>query len=259
MQSKWVRKLAHLAQESRREYLRQSASRKLANRLRSETSTYIVQRGPFQGIELSEEGWDEWTFVPKVLGSYESELHISFNFVLSRGYSKILNIGAAEGYYAVGLAKKLPDTTIYAFEKDEKRRSICQRNAVTNNVDNRIHIDGYCGKDRLQSFGLDSECFVLCDIEGVERDLLDPDKVAGLREADILVEIHDNAENVENTLGEEMYDRFSNTHQVIPITKRSRDVEGYEELEFLEWDEKEIALSEHRTLRNGWMFLKSRD
>jgi hypothetical protein len=247
-----------VAQESRKEYLRQSASCKLADHLDT-SSSFMVRRGPFQGIQLSEDGWNEWTFMPKVLGSYESELHRSFSFVLRRGYSTILNIGAAEGYYAVGLAKKLPDATIYAFEKDDERRSILEKNVAMNGVTDRIYIAGLCDRDRLQSSDLDTDCFVLCDIEGAEKHLLDPEEIPGLRRVDILVELHDNDPTASETIGETMHDRFGDTHQIIPITTRARYPSRYEELEILEWDEKEIALSEHRTLRNGWVFLKSKN
>ena len=255
----WVRKLAHLVQESRRAYLRQSASRKLADQLRSTRATFIVRRGPFQGIELTEEGCDTWTFMPKVLGSYECELHVSFRYVLDRSYSKILNIGAAEGYYAVGLAKNIPAATVYAYEQDERRRSICRKNATINDVSDRVHTRGVCDSSELQSVELDSDSFVLCDIEGAERHLLDPEKVTGLQSADILLELHDNDRGATDTLGEEIYKRFNATHQVIPITKRPRYPDEYTEIQALEWDERPVALSEHRFLRNGWIFLKRRD
>jgi len=258
MQFGWMRKFVQVAQESRKEYLRQSASLKLANHLHTSASCFTVQRGPFQGILLSDEGWNEWTFMPKVLGSYESELHESFSVVLDRGYSTILNIGAAEGYYAVGLAKKLPETTIHAFEKDEERRSLCRTNAAINEVADRIHVSGLCDGDRLRSYDLRDDCFILCDIEGAEKHLLNPQEIPGLQEADILVELHDNDRTASKTLGETLFDRFSDTHHVVPITTRRRYPSDFEELGILDWDEKEIALSEHRTLRNGWFFLTSK-
>src|SRR5215207_138666 len=63
-----------------------------------------VRRGPFAGMRYPREAVAATTVVPKLLGSFELELHPVLDEVLDRGCSTILNIGSAEGYYAVGLA-----------------------------------------------------------------------------------------------------------------------------------------------------------
>jgi hypothetical protein len=48
--------------------------------------------------------------IPKLLGCYEAELHGVIACALNTTYDTIIDIGCAEGYYAVGLALHFPDT-----------------------------------------------------------------------------------------------------------------------------------------------------
>ena len=54
--------------------------------------------------------------VPKLIGSYEEEVHLIIEEIIRRRYSIVVNIGCAEGYYAVGFALRIPDAIVYAFD-----------------------------------------------------------------------------------------------------------------------------------------------
>ena len=56
--------------------------------------------------------------VPKLIGSYEEEVHPIIEEIIRRRYSIVVNIGCAEGYYAVGFALRIPDAIVYAFDVD---------------------------------------------------------------------------------------------------------------------------------------------
>src|SRR4051794_40351820 len=64
-----------------------------------------VQTGPFAGLEFARAS-AEGCHVPKLLGCYERELHGLVEAAVADGYDDIVNIGCAEGYYAVGLARR---------------------------------------------------------------------------------------------------------------------------------------------------------
>ena len=56
---------------------------------------------------------------PKLIGTYEKELNIIIEGVLAKNpqlIDGVVNIGAAEGYYAVGLAQRLKNVYVTAFE-----------------------------------------------------------------------------------------------------------------------------------------------
>ena len=67
----------------------------------------VVQSGPFKGMQFVSHS-SEGCHVPKLLGSYEQELHVHIEAAIARGYGHVVNIGVAERYYAVGLAIRMP-------------------------------------------------------------------------------------------------------------------------------------------------------
>ncbi len=89
--------------------------------------------------------------MPKLLGSYESELHATLEELLAHEYTAVVDVGCAEGYYAVGLGLRLRNAAIYAFDTNPRARSACAEMAKLNGVDSRIHIGGMCDKNVLRS------------------------------------------------------------------------------------------------------------
>jgi methylase of polypeptide subunit release factors len=82
--------------------------------------------------------------LPKLPGSYESEVHAALEMLLKQDYSTIVDIGCAEGYYAVGLALRLPNARICALDTDSRARDSCAEMARLNCVDGRIQIGSFC-------------------------------------------------------------------------------------------------------------------
>lgn len=146
-----------------------------------------VLSGPFQGmryLNLIIGG----SITPKWLGSYEAELHPILNSLDLSRYTTLINIGSAEGYYAVGLARLQPQLPVYAFDVNPYARRSLKQIAAVNNLRSIVQ-GGYCTASQLQEFT--QQCaLVICDIEGYESELLDPAQIGNLRNADILVEIH---------------------------------------------------------------------
>src|SRR5689334_20931338 len=62
----------------------------------------VVCRGPFHGMRLSRRK-TTGALIARALGSYERELHPALETIISRGYAVVADVGAAEGYFAVGL------------------------------------------------------------------------------------------------------------------------------------------------------------
>ena len=119
-------------------------------------------------------------------------------------------MGAADGYYAVGLARRCPAATVHAFEADPGARELLARAAAANGV--VIRIEGAASPDDLR--GLDGRALVVIDCEGCEATLLDPAQVPFLRTATIVAELHDFAVA---GIGEKITGRFAATHDVTMI------------------------------------------
>lgn len=81
---------------------------------------FKIIQGPFKGMQYPHIDITESALVPKIAGAYESHLHSIVEKVIATNYSDIIDVGCAEGYYAVGFAKRMPLTTIHAFDINKK-------------------------------------------------------------------------------------------------------------------------------------------
>ena len=148
-----------------------------------------VRSGPFAGMNL--EGACS-PIGPKVLGTYEMELGALIESIARGDVQHVVNAGAADGFYAVGLLRHLPAARATAFEMLTSFHAHIDKLARVNGVRGRLAIHGVCDSSALSSALKHGErTLVIMDVEGAERDLLDVARTPGLRHAQILVEIHD--------------------------------------------------------------------
>src|SRR5262245_2169669 len=66
-----------------------------------------IRGGPFAGMAYLD-GVSEGSFIARLLGVYEAELHPHLDAIMADGIDCVIDIGCAEGYYAVGLAYRYP-------------------------------------------------------------------------------------------------------------------------------------------------------
>ncbi len=219
-----------------------------------------VLAGPFQGMRyFNRVVWGPIT--PKWLGSYEQQLHGIVRSTPNRGYARIVDIGAAEGYYAVGLARLSPNMPVHAFDIDPHARKLQRELAQLNHVDNLI-IGKLCSHATLVDL-LQAKTFVMCDIEGAEAELLDPVAVPNFTRADILVEVHPTRDLTMEQVRQRLIDRFSPTHYITEIQAYDRT-----QLDLAAWqaavqnrlspDELTKALNEHRSLAQTWLWIEAK-
>lgn len=222
-------------------YKRFSRYNRLANRLiRAQGLT--VSHGPFTGMAYIRRISSGSQFIPKLLGSYECEIHQAIMDIISRKPKAIIDVGCAEGYYAVGFARSLPDTKIYAYDIDVKARQLCSELAQLNGVAERIIIRGECHRNDLRTLPLEGSV-ILSDCEGYELELLDPQEVPLLAKATLLVELHD---FVKPGLAETVLSRFQESHAISLIPVQERNGSAYRILEGLKPSLKFLALNEGR-------------
>jgi len=97
-------------------------------------SDLTVRSGPFAGLRYPSEASVGSTLLPKLLGSYEQELHGVVEQLDHAKYTAIVDIGCAEGYYAVGLAKRIESIPVFAYDTDPTSRQLCLDMASRNDV-----------------------------------------------------------------------------------------------------------------------------
>src|SRR5450432_1000849 len=102
-----------------------------------------VLAGPFAGMIYVEQSVGS-LLLPKLVGSYECEIKNIVEEICTGDYDTIIDVGSAEGYYAVGFARRMSDVRIVAFESEVKGRKLCKKMAAINNIENRITQRGSC-------------------------------------------------------------------------------------------------------------------
>lgn len=181
-----------------------------------------VGSGLFGGMPYIEESHGS-VFLPKLLGTYELELASIIEGWSDDRFQRIVIAGAAEGYYAVGLARRFSKAKLVAFEPYPEARAALVRLAERNQCADRIEVHGICHCSSLaDTLGGDASTFLLVDIEGGEALLLDPRMVPALNRITMLVEIHEFAfPGIEALLRA----RFVSTHAITRIDACERTID----------------------------------
>ena len=105
-----------------------------------------VAYGIFKGMKLSNNiWWGKFDIATKLLGQYE--LHILDKIIdLSDEFETFIDIGAADGYYAVGAVFSNLYSKSICFEISEFGRQVIEENSTINQVSNKIQIHGIATK-----------------------------------------------------------------------------------------------------------------
>jgi hypothetical protein len=175
-----------------------------------------VAAGPFAGMRLDYERFPVHAS-PKFLGTYEQELHGVIEKAIQLRPMCVLNIGCAEGFYAVGLAMRLKSAQVFAADADPKALSATMKNAELNGVSARVHPIAIVKPHRLSRYLRADASLLVMDCEGAEFSLLDPANDPILGRANILVEIHPEFGNKH-----EIIQRFVQTHSITEISPSVR-------------------------------------
>jgi len=150
-----------------------------------------VRAGPFRGMKYIDHS-SEGCHIPKILGCYEHELQPFFEAAIATGYEDVVNVGCAEGYYAVGLALRMPQTRVHAYDIDPSARKMCERVAGQNAVATRVRVAEAFTSATFREFAGRRALFLI-DVEGSERDLIAAAPGAELAGFDFIIECHDAA------------------------------------------------------------------
>ena len=178
-----------------------------------------VLGGPFRGMHYVSESIGS-VLLPKTLGCYELELQPIIERYLSRKAGQFIDVGAAEGYYAVGLASRCPASRVVAFEALESGRNVLRRLAELNGVSGRVDVHEFCAADTFER-AVSASCpdLIIMDVEGGENELLRQQVLPLLEKSDLIVELHP---WICPTIESDLKDRFARTHQAGVISTRPR-------------------------------------
>lgn len=218
----------------------------------------VVLHGPFKGLQFNTINSEASANYAKLLGSYEEEIHPFIQTVLQRNYETIINIGSDNGYYAVGLATKMPAVKLVAFETNKKAwialKSVAEQNGVAAQIEQRSLFTAA----QVQEFAHQKRNLFIIDCEGAEKDIFVKNNIMGLQNADFIIELH---VHLYPELETYFRDLFSSTHHInivnsIPdFLKASQS--KYPEIAHLNFDLKHFITAEREVFMQ-WIFLSSK-
>jgi len=214
-----------------------------------------VMQGPMQGLDYVATA-SEGCLAARLIGCYEQPLLPFIEDAIGTDYINVVNIGCADGYYAVGMARRMPKSKMWAYDINPAAQDACRQLAQKNEVSDRIEIGALFGPENFAQFS-NEKTLVMCDIEGAEQELLDPQLAPDLVGMDIIVESH---ECIISGLTQTLLDRFSKTHEIKLIKdtgQRQFKVlpEGYKNWANLD---QLVATWEWRSGPTPWMVMKSK-
>lgn len=242
-----------LSRMERRFYLRHvRAVRADAGRHAFKATDGTVAKGLFAGMKIDQRlSWGDDLY-STIGGQYERELQPILARAFALDYRRFVDIGCANGYYAIGAARAMRGADVFAFDIDAEARRATERNARLNDVADRVRVEGAADYailgERLRG---DGSAFLLSDIEGAELDLLDPARCPALLDADLLIELHGDM----TAAIAEFARRFGAGHSLHVVSRSWRSPFEDDHAAFAIEDDAWIAVSEGRGfVRRNWLF-----
>jgi hypothetical protein len=240
-------------------YQRKRKSRRVVEQRLRQQGDYPceVMRGPFKGMRFPDPECYIDSRFEKVFGAYEHELFpvIASLPDMPARIERVIVLGASDGFYAVGLGLLLPETSVIAFEMLEVRRRTLAAVAELNGVADRVIIHGMATSESLRLALTLGRSLVFCDVDGAERELLDPENTPELRGACILVETHD---CFVKGVCDQLKSHFAPSHVIKEIFMNGPDFGFLPELAGLPMHEVDAMVGSDRPMLQTWLWMTPR-
>lgn len=223
---------------------RNLAHRRLTSQI-GEICGYTVHGGPYKGMKYfgpKQIPMVDRSPIPRLIGSFEQEIHPWIESLIAEAPERIVHIGAASGFHAVGLAMRLPRSRSVVFDTLIPARKACVALARQNGVEDRIDMRGFCGTEGMLGIDL-AGALVFSDCGGAEVSILDPNLYPSLRQATMIVETHD---ALDNRITPILRQRFTKSHAIEVRQAIIRDPLKYPFLAELAPSNAQLALDEER-------------
>lgn len=217
----------------------------------------VIAHGPFAGQLLPEViHWGHADLAAMILGVYEQEILTELTKAPPKRQSLLINIGAADGYYAIGLIRGGYFARAVCYEMEALGQETIRQAAARNSVKDQIEVRGKASVELWSTFDDTELCdaTVLCDIEGGEYEVFNREVFKALRHCKIIIETHRWAET-ESRNTRSLAQESSSTHQTRLITMGARDLSSFPELSALDDTARWLMCSEGRPYRMEWLCL----
>ena len=221
---------------------------------------FTVTNGHFKGMKLIKSPfWSHSDLGCKILGVYEHQIqNLLFSIIKTSSIKNFIDIGGADGYYAIGSLVSNQVSHCYVFEKNIKGRQSIKKSAEINQVLDRISILNEANEKTLQELLNSINCkdsIILCDIEGLEYDLFNENIFNKLSNTNLIIEIHSETPTLHKKR-DAFLKIVKKYFEVRRIFEREKNFEEIKIINNLRDLDRNIILSEGRSVLGEWWHLK---
>ena len=222
-----------------------------------------VQRGLCAGLQFPPERSAFSTVAPMLLGIYERPLQDRLlELTQTRNYDTIVDVGAADGFYAVGLALRCPAARVIACDTEPIAQRASRAMAELNGVSSRFEMRGHMDAQSLPAVVRDARrALILSDCERYEKQLFPAGSGEALARHDVVIETHD---QLDYSISPHLKSVFAKSHRVemlradddLQTVRRAH--EFLPELAQFDWPIRHALVSENRRNVPGeWLIAQS--
>jgi hypothetical protein len=216
----------------------------------------VVLNGPFKDMKYPKYRSRSSSLYSKLIGSYEMEITDYILTAIDDKYQQVIDIGCAEGYYAVGLALKIEKTTVYAYDIDSEARKLTTEMANINDVSKKVVVRKSIKSSSFSEFDLTKKTLIISDIEGAERFIFNSSNIKLFKNCFLIIETHD---WVDINISTDLENLFSPTHNVKAIQSIGDNIKAknysFTELESLDLLTKYRVFEEGRRYVDEWLII----
>lgn len=218
----------------------------------------VVSQGLFKGLQLNRNTWwGKSDLGAQCLGLYEKEILDLIS--AHEPFDTFLDIGAADGYYAVGMLHSKMAKNAICFEISEVGQRAIKENWMINNSPGQLTVYGEANKQSITSIAstLPLNSLALVDIEGFEFSLLTQDVIPLLKKVTMIIEIHNWVDDFP-TKYSSLLRELDKSFEIDIIKPSARNTQNIELLRSYTDDNRLLVSSERRPCLMRFLHLKTK-
>ena len=212
--------------------------------------------GLFKGVKINK--YSAWSGArdigPKILGLYENQI---LKWVQQKKFDLFIDIGASDGYYALGMLHSKTALKAITFEISAEDRKIAKTSAILNNVDDKILIKGEAiSPEIIQILNKFSNGLIIIDIEGGEYSLITRELLEAAKYFHFIIEIHNTTHPDIKT---NLVNYCNEFHNIEILTDLERNFPADSFTINLTDNERCLLISEGRQYSMNWLALSPKE
>ena len=221
----------------------------------------VVGGGKFKGLKLTfKTNTSAGVLGLKVLGLYEKEI---IDYICSqKKFNTLINLGAGDGYYPLGLLKANQISKAICFEMSEKGRNSILENSILNGASKRIEVFGKAtGHTVSEVIGKEKKgrTLLICDIEGGEFEYFKEKEFFNTKDCMWIIELHDRVLGFNKKVREDLLACIPENLTVSIVKSKPVDWSNQKILEDLSDNDRALALSEGRKIIGEWLIISDNE